>query len=416
MARTPKKILFLSGIDFKEKSIQVIINTPEAFAAAGWQVDYIVLRDTSKGGNYFYETPITPKGVNVFRSPYKGGRLLNKISNHTLRAIINKLVAARGVFQLYSQALELLAKQQYDVVYGYEHIGTLAVKRLSSKHKLNGAKTVSRFQGTWMSLYYKQKNKFKLLVNSDFKWAMSFKSDLFIMTNDGTQGDYILEQWNPDHGNTKFWVNGVNSPKINTAITSQISSSLQVEKKLTIISISRLEGWKRVDRGIDIIHSFIQKFPESKDKIKYIIVGDGVDKGSLEKRVATHKLTDQIHFTGAISHAEVGNYLNLADVFFSFYDLSNVGNPLLEAIRSQKIIMTLANGDTSKWITHLENGFIYNPHSDFKNEVAEDLDKLINDQHLKDTVKIGVKKLSEEKLWTWSERMDEEVNEVTALL
>ena len=216
--------------------------------------------------------------------------------------------------------------------------------------------------------------------------------------------------------NTKFWVNGVNSPKINTAITSQISSSLQVEKKLTIISISRLEGWKRVDRGIDIIHSFIQKFPESKDKIKYIIVGDGVDKGSLEKRVATHKLTDQIHFTGAISHAEVGNYLNLADVFFSFYDLSNVGNPLLEAIRSQKIIMTLANGDTSKWITHLENGFIYNPHSDFKNEVAEDLDKLINDQHLKDTVKIGVKKLSEEKLWTWSERMDEEVNEVTALL
>lgn len=31
-----KTILFLSALDFKEKSIQVIKKTPEAFVKAGW--------------------------------------------------------------------------------------------------------------------------------------------------------------------------------------------------------------------------------------------------------------------------------------------------------------------------------------------------------------------------------------------
>lgn len=50
-----KKILFLSGLDFKDKSIQVIRKTPEAYVNSGWSVHYIVARDTSSKGNYYYE-------------------------------------------------------------------------------------------------------------------------------------------------------------------------------------------------------------------------------------------------------------------------------------------------------------------------------------------------------------------------
>ena len=58
-----KKILFISGIDFKEKSIQVIRKTPEAYVKRGWDVHYLVLRDVSKRGNYYYEEPLNPSGV-----------------------------------------------------------------------------------------------------------------------------------------------------------------------------------------------------------------------------------------------------------------------------------------------------------------------------------------------------------------
>ena len=60
-----KKILFLSALDFKEKSIQVIRKTPEAYAAAGGDVDYIVARDDVKNGNYSYEEVINPQNINV---------------------------------------------------------------------------------------------------------------------------------------------------------------------------------------------------------------------------------------------------------------------------------------------------------------------------------------------------------------
>ena len=46
-----RKILFVSALDFKEKSIQVIRKTPEAFAAADWDVDYLTARDYSRRGN-----------------------------------------------------------------------------------------------------------------------------------------------------------------------------------------------------------------------------------------------------------------------------------------------------------------------------------------------------------------------------
>ena len=97
-----KTILFISGIDFKEKSIQVIRKTPESFAERGWEVDYVVLRDNSKSGNYFYEKPINPPGINVHRINYKMSYLLNSINNHLLRTIVNKLISFIGVYQLFT--------------------------------------------------------------------------------------------------------------------------------------------------------------------------------------------------------------------------------------------------------------------------------------------------------------------------
>ncbi len=61
------RILFLSGLDLKQKSIQVIHKTPEAYARRGCYVKYIVSRDTSIRGDYYYEDVINPPGIEVVR-------------------------------------------------------------------------------------------------------------------------------------------------------------------------------------------------------------------------------------------------------------------------------------------------------------------------------------------------------------
>ena len=163
-----KKILFVSGVDFKEKSIQVIRKTPEAYVDRGWEVDYLVLRDVSKKGNYYYEKPIYPEGVNVYRHSYLLSFLLDIVPFQLLRTILNKIISYFGVFQLVFYANRLLKLNNYAVVYGYEHIGTRAVSLLKKFGRVRNKVLVSRFQGTWMSLYYKNKRYLKLLLNIDF--------------------------------------------------------------------------------------------------------------------------------------------------------------------------------------------------------------------------------------------------------
>lgn len=53
-----------------------------------------------------------------------------------------------------------------------------------------------------------------------------------------------------------------------------------------------------------------------------------------------------VRFEGAVLHDQVTKYLDVVNIFLSFYNLSNVGNPLLEAMMAGKCIITLNNGDT----------------------------------------------------------------------
>lgn len=132
--------------------------------------------------------------------------------------------------------------------------------------------------------------------------------------------------------------------------------------------------------------------------------------------VCEYDLENHIIFIGAVKHEEVMNYMHCADIFFSTYDSSNVGNPLLEAIRSHRIIFTLDNGDTSSWIKHKENGFIYPINDNLTDQMAQDVIKLLNDKKLQKTIIKNITKTEKAKLWTWEERFKAEINEVKKLL
>ncbi len=411
-----KKILFLSGIDFKEKSIQVIRKTPEAFAERNWNVNYVVLRNISKYGNYFYENKIDPDGITVHRINYRFARLINILPPNILRVIVNKLSGFVGVFQLYFKAKRLIKSEEFDVIYGYEHIGVLALKLLKITNQTRSIKTVSRFQGTWISMYWQKRSYLKLLLNFDFIIAMRFRSDLLIMTDDGTEGDYIISKLHPNHSNFQFWVNGVEKPDVSENVIHEIQNEYEVYGKFVIASISRLESWKKVERGIHIINKTIENNPALADNLIYLIIGDGVEKQNLQQLVQKLKLENQVKFTGAVPHVNVSSYLNLADAFFTFYDLSNVGNPLLEAIRANTIIFTLNNGDTANWVTHKKTGFIYDPSADFTQLASEELNYIISNSDLQQEIKNNVQKLEQQKLWTWTERFNAEVSAVQKLI
>lgn len=409
-----KKILFLSGIDFKEKSIQIIRKTPENYLERGWNVDYVVTRDMSSRSNYFYEKEINPSGINVIRIPLNFSKSLDAIQIPGTVGIKNKIKNLCASYILFKRARKLLNTNNYDVVYGYENIGVIACILLNFFGKLNKVKTISRFQGTWLNHFYKT-NKLKFYWNFDAIIAMKFKSDMAIMTDDGTQGDIIFSQLNQNVKNVHFWTNGVDVPEVDEAKIEALKKQFE-GKKHVVLSVSRLVNWKRVDRIIDIIERVVELSPQSRKDFVYVILGDGANKSNLEKLVEDKNLNDVIHFTGAVPNTEVKNYMAFADFFMSFYNLSNVGNPLLEAIRNNKIIFTLDNGDTPKWINHKKSGFIYDHTSSYTDQVAKDLIYCFNNEDVLQQMKQEVNTIADEKLMTWKQRFEKEVTAVENLI
>jgi len=408
MKTETKNILFISALDFKEKSIQVIRNTPEAYVSAGWDVDYIVARDNLENGNYYYENEINPDGINIKRCYWPFPKLRARLPR-LIALLLGKLASLLVALNMAWFGLKELKKKKYDIIYGYELQGVLAMNLLrlfiSSE-----TKTISRFQGTFLNEMFSAKEYARLIFNTDLILAIWLKSNLLIMTNDGTQGDLAVRRIKKGQDyNMFFWVNGVDKFDIDPDFKDLKKESLE---NIVFTSVSRLVGWKRVDRNIEILAALKNL---GYAAFKYYVVGEGDKRNELVELVQQKGLVEQVVFVGAVPHSEVMGYLGQSDVFMSMYDSSNVGNPLLEAIRANKIIVTLSNGDTKSWIEHKKNGLIYNPNVNFYEEAAQDLLVLLEDKNKRGEFKNNLLVTEQEKLHTWAERLSKEINEVEKL-
>lgn len=289
------------------------------------------------------------------------------------------------------------------IIYAYEVQTVLGCRKIATKYNLP---LITRFQGTIMS-QYEDKLKYRILKYPHVQ-ALSTKADLIIMTDDGTQGDKVLKQYKND-SKLLFIRNGVNilDEKIIDIDVEKTKKEFNIPKNKTILlTCSRLESWKRVDRAI-------LAFSKIKDWHNYclIIIGDGAELTNLIKLTKDLAIDSNVRFTGAVKNQDVKKYMQLADIFLSFYDLSNVGNPLLEALCLGKPIITYDIGDTNK-IINGTNGILL---SDVSPEyIALNIERINNKKTLNMLSKKS-KEYSEKNLYSWSKRMNIEKNEIDKL-
>lgn len=394
-----KKILFISGLDFKEKSIQVIRKTPEAYRDAGFRVDYLVARDNAPNGNYFYERIIDPKGIRVYRIYWPLGNLRSRIGRYSA-LLIGKIASLYMIVRLGFRAWVLFRKNRYDIVYGYELQGVLALNLI--KFLLpRGTVTVSRFQGTFLNEMFVNRQYLRILFNLDHIFAIRAHSDLIIMTDDGTQGDSAVKKIKGSKSyRMAFWTNGVDP------LPQHVKRPFEHREKTVFVSVSRLVGWKRVDRNLLIMQELLAL---DYTNFIYYVIGDGDQRKALEELAENLGLNDHVVFVGSLKNSSVKQFLVNSNIFLSMYESSNVGNPLLEAIRANKIIVTLSNGSTGDWISHKNSGLIYNEKKLNFRKMAQDIIDLIKSEADQEKMKSRLKELEKQKLSTWKERMKKEV-------
>jgi glycosyltransferase involved in cell wall biosynthesis len=152
-----------------------------------------------------------------------------------------------------------------------------------------------------------------------------------------------------------------------------------------------------------------------------LIVGDGEERARLQALARELRVADAVRFLGAVPQADVMRFMHAADVFLAIADLSNVGNPLLEAMACGMCVVAVDAGDTRDLIIDNRTGRLVDnsQRSGFvkpmEERLADLLVSLAGDVPARERLAEGAAVYAREHFWTWDERMAAEVREVESL-
>jgi len=281
--------------------------------------------------------------------------------------------------------------------------------------KVLNVPSVTRLYGTFL---YRYVNSFiGQLKHLEEVLAFKLPAKLYIITNDGSYGDDVARRYKISDEKVRFWINGVNKPVFLTKDAKEKArKELDIkENDFILLTVSRLVGWKKVDRSVRALKNVIVQ----RRDVKLIIVGDGADRKKLDDLVKDLNLTSNIKFVGAVPHKEINNFFSIADVFISMYDLTNMGNPLSEAMSFGLPIITLGVGGTDEIVTNDKNGILI-PFSADENQIVENLSteiiNLISNESLRKRLGENAKRFASENFITWDERINMEIEEIRKLI
>lgn len=383
--------------DEDRKGMPSIFLGQKAFVDAGHEVLYAFPSKETK--RYEYE------GIKIqefsFRFPVFSPTHIN------LHRLSQK--AYYYAFVLYATfiVLKLCREFKPDVIYGhFFHAAPVAWAAGKIRHIPNITRMYGTFLFPWLFPLWKRLLKIEDLL------AFKVPCKYFIMTNDGTRGDECAEILGMPKERLKFFRNGVNTNMYDPSFDKnkfKADLSIPSNHKL-ILALSRLVRWKRVDRLVTALPAILKECPETTA----VIVGDGDQQEMLESFCKEHNIQDRVRFMGAVYHEEVSHFLNAADIFVSLYELSNVGNPTLEALCCGKCIVSINNGATGKLIQNGKTGLL------LEERELDKLPAIIIDLLKNDSKRLlfgrAALEYAQRNLQTWPERVKMEVDLIEQLV
>lgn len=379
---------------------KALYSTIHAYIENGDDVYYITNQK-----NDYSKTKIDTKKVIYINQEWfeklNNNKIIKKLK---LNKIITYLFFKEFEYKSYKKLKEVIKIVEKPIIYAYEVQTVKSCKKISKKYNLP---LITRFQGTIMSKY-KDNMKNRLLKYPHIQ-ALSTEADLVIMTDDGTQGNQVLKRYK-NNSKILFIRNGVNIldnpiPSINKL---ELREKLNFPQNKTILlTVSRLVDWKRLDRSINAFNEL-----GDKENYRLVIVGEGQERKKLEQLVEELNLKEYVIFIGAVKNEDVYKYMMACDIFLSFYDLSNVGNPLLEALCLGKPIITYNVGDTYTIIDN-KNGILLDDVS--AKNIAMTIEKLNTKSKLEEYSKNALE-YSKKYLYSWKKRMNIELEKVDEII
>ena len=137
------------------------------------------------------------------------------------------------------------------------------------------------------------------------------------------------------------------------------------EHHSVLINLGRLG----VEKNIDELLIYFAKAANENEDLRFLIVGDGPAKESLENQAKELGVSDKVIFTGMVEPNEVQDYYQLGDIFVSASTSETQGLTYIEAAANGLPLLCRQDKCLDDVIENGENGYEYNDEEEFFNSI-----------------------------------------------
>lgn len=314
-----------------------------------------------------------------------------------------------GLVRAWRKVLRTAAQDPPDIVYSCSPWCTLLACRIAKR--FNAVHVVRRF-GT--VLYEQMQGKSMGLQDSLYVEALAYRLsfDLLVMGNDGTHGDRVARHYGCPPEKLRFWTNGIDKSVYDehfdrAAFRRKLGFS---ENTPVILALSRLAGWKRLDRVLEMM----QRVKETRPEARLVIVGSGELEQQLKALAQRLGVDDVTRFVGPVEHREVSDYYNGCDVYVQFFDLTNRCNPLYEAMVCAMPVVVLDDPSIEDVVTDRKTALLVKPEA--MEQAAQHVLSLLEDEPRRRQLGSAARAHIVREFQTWPERIEMEVETVLELV
>ena len=146
-----------------------------------------------------------------------------------------------------------------------------------------------------------------------------------------------------------------------------------------LVTVARVLPRKGQDTVIKALPRVLTEFPD----LKYLIVGDGRYRDKFSDLAKEIGVSDNVIFTGGVSHDETIGYFDLCDIFIMpnrFWNnkVEGLPNALIEASARSKPLIAGDHGGSKEAVINNKTGILVNPES--ADEVAHAILSILQDE------------------------------------
>jgi glycosyltransferase involved in cell wall biosynthesis len=194
-----------------------------------------------------------------------------------------------------------------------------------------------------------------------------------------------------DDNQYKVIPNGIDPASIKQ---DSLSHSAPAQAPITLLSVSNLFPSKGIDDNLSALARLTGKYPE----VKYLIIGDGPERGYLENLSRELGLSKQVEFLGQIPHDQVMSAMADCDIFSLPSWQEGFGIVYLEAMAHGVPVIGCQGEGIEDFVNHSVTGYLVKPRD--LDDLVKVLDHLLDSPGIRTQIGINARKHVLEN-YTW---------------